>query len=116
MMYVRAVLEDVVHGRSDVLSVLDITTAVATLVRTGQLTQRHMRCLRRHVVGYTLDELLLDEPAAYTLLVQAYSLIAEQSGYTDEVFLQRSVGLFPMYRKIMPALRDKMLSLGRDLA
>jgi hypothetical protein len=114
--YVQALMEDIVHGRGDALAALDLKVTIARLIATGQLNRDHLTMLRKHLAGYTLGELELECAAAYTYLVQSYALIAEESGYTDESFLQRGVNLFPQYKKILPALRHKTLALGRTFA
>jgi hypothetical protein len=113
--YVRALLEDVIHGKSDPVTKVDLTMAIDVLLATKQLTPLHIQLMRKHLQGYSPTEIYPISGRIEPMLTQAYALIAEQSGYTDEQLLQRGVNMFPQYGKILPALRERALILGRNL-
>lgn len=113
--YVRALLEDMVHDKGDPTTRIDLLQSVNRLLDTKQLTPEHVRLMKLHLHGYKASELWFLNRNIDTMLTQAYALIEEQSGYTDEVLLQRGVNLFPAYGKILPALREQAFIIGRDL-
>lgn len=113
-LYVRAVLADYVVNKVDHVTRIDLVCAIQRLRSVGSLTDRHVSCLRMHLYGYTPEELARVFLDWRTLLTESYALIAEESGLTDESFLRTSIAQYPKYRKIMPALLQRMEILGRD--
>jgi hypothetical protein len=111
--YVRALLMDIIHNKGSTITALDLGATVQLLIETGQLTPHHIDVVRGDICGYTLCELAVVYPNAVHLLNQAYALIAETSGYTDDTLLNRGINLYPKYRKILPALRNRMAEVGR---
>lgn len=65
----------------------DIDQHIDILLRTEQITNRHIVVARLYSAGFTVFELTQRVPNAEDLLVQFFSLLSESMQYDDEVVL-----------------------------
>ena len=133
--YITELLLDLLYSRLDVVSRCDIQQSVQKLLDTDQINEMHILALDTYLSGCSITEIkngvtlypgVKDKhgnnlekyvyiPNVDELLIQILALIEEISQYTDELFLQYGLGLYPKYKKIAPALRNKLQQYGREL-
>ena len=113
--YVRELLFDMVNGSIDPITKLDIEMAIVHLYKTGQVDRRDILALDRYLSGETVTELSVDYPNCQEMLVKTLALIEAQSGYTDAIFLQRGLNIYPKYAKVKDALYKRAEELSREL-
>lgn len=113
--YVRELLFDMVNGSIDPIAKIDIETTIVRLFQTKQVDRRDILALDRYLSGETVLELSIDYPNCQEMLVRILALIEQESGYTDEMFLQRGLNIYPKYQKIKGALHKRAEQLSREL-
>lgn len=113
--YVRELLFDMIRGDIDPVAKIDIETSIVRLYKTGQVDRHDILALDRYLSGETVTELSIDYPNCQERLVKTLALIEKESGYTDDMFLQRGLNIYPKYQKIKDALYKRAEQLSREL-
>lgn len=113
--YIKELLIDLADDHLSIIPKIDILTTIQQLYDTGQITSRHIRALDMYISGYTCAELEVSYPDVRELLAQTFILISNESGYTDELFLNAALNLYPKFKRIIPTLTHKLQTYAVDL-
>ncbi len=97
----------------DMLSIearVDIQQGIKKLYSTGQIQKGDVYLLKQFAIGYSIKELSLSFPAVPVdeRVNSALSLLAEETGNTDERYLQGILRAYPKFRNRADAYRKKL--------
>ncbi len=93
----------------------DIEVAVKALLQRGEITPTQIRSVVLYLKGFSLSEIETTYPNAKQSIVQLLFLLEQETGYTDEHFLQKMCSKFPRYAKYKDHFRQKLLAYGTDI-
>lgn len=103
--YVRELITDAFHGRTDDLTRLDLEIALDIIITSGAISRNDLLCMRLYLAGYTVDEIDLVQPNARDILIKCFSLLETVSEYKDEILIEKQVKRDPRLGKIKPYVK-----------
>lgn len=110
---VKELYIDLIRGRVDVITAVDLHIAINRLLDTNQISTLHILLLNSYSAGYTLDELQSRYPQAEDMLIQILALLEAESGYSDDELIQRAIRIKPYHSKLVDVHRSRLYEWGR---
>ncbi len=111
---VKELMIDIARDRTDVITSIDLSSALARLLTTEQVTRHHAQAMLWYIQGYTLTEIKDVYPNARELLTTTFALLEAESQYSDDAFLVRNLRKYPKKQKIAASLTRAMLERSRN--
>ncbi len=87
---------------------VDLYNAVKRLVCTRQITRDSVYYLYLFAIGYSVQEIELVHPHSREPLLAAFALVANETGYTDESFMQTVLRKYPKFRNQRGAFAQRL--------
>lgn len=99
----------------DVITRVDLLAGLESLCRDKTITYHQIDILNLYFSGYSIEELERVYDNAAEQVVHVLYNLEQRTGYTDDMFLQLGLAIYPKKKKIAESLRKRLDAYGRDL-
>lgn len=87
--YARELLKDCVNGKADISVRVDLYTTIYMLYNKKIITKQHLYIVDLYLSGFSITEIEQYYENVSDILYMFFCNLAEYSGYTDEVFVDK---------------------------
>jgi hypothetical protein len=113
-LFVRELLFDLAANRLDIITRSDLQCSIQHLLDTRQVDTHDILLVDRYIAGYSVMELEQEQRSVSERLHRTLSLIAQRSGYTDDLLLRQLLIKYPKYKSTAEAFRNKLDRVSRE--